>query len=618
MKKILKKVNEFIATASEGKKAKESLDSFLIVKDRIVSFIDSYKYGRIVVFCTTMMIIMVGYSWCNNPSALHIKVYDAMGSSSKLCELYEWANFKNNSKNEQSYTDVMGKTVEALSKFTNQDSMVFLGEKLIDFSTSDELKTTIISELKNNNRNALNNIVSHYGEQKDTKALINLFKEYVKDKELNSESYKCIDLLASINDTAAGEFLDSIMISSEFDNVVKDEVVKAYEKSDENAINQRIDAFYKKVISSEVFPLKEGSVLEIYGQYDNYKSKVANVLFRAALIGLEPIDVDNNLKLIEIARKYAEPSKTSIYNVIQNLCDILIIEGEKYKEAIANRDKRDKELQAEIAEAETVLKNKLAQKDERLKELRLFFNVTVPMWESPEHRQYLVYNFGLQAALESIRKYNQTYLENLNEYDEIFADYPRLKQKINTLKTQKDEKLSSYNIEVKKNKVNYETVIKKIKIFSKEEHYLDDVVAPTSVKQLTNALGLFLDESISIQPVKYEFKNRSGWSVYYNCVNIDELRLEDVVPVDKIKINSAILNSRRNEELVVIMLETKGDSRDIVRYLTENYGFPYSMSYMWAWESGEFLMRYREYDSASGLIEIMTKDFYNYLVKNNL
>ena len=66
------------------------------------------------------------------------------------------------------------------------------------------------------------------------------------------------------------------------------------------------------------------------------------------------------------------------------------------------------------------------------------------------------------------------------------------------------------------------------------------------------------------------------------------------------------------------MQATKGDSRDIVRYLTENYGFPYSMSYMWAWESGGILMRYREYDSASGLIEIMTKDFYNYLVKNNL
>lgn len=104
-------------------------------------------------------------------------------------------------------------------------------------------------------------------------------------------------------------------------------------------------------------------------------------------------------------------------------------------------------------------------------------------------------------------------------------------------------------------------------------------------------LGIYWDELIEEQPIKFNFRLASGWALIYDCAETEKLKLDDVVPVDKVKIASLQFNTKQ-KVLKEIDIAVDGESRVIKQYLIDKYGSPQKSVSGAKWEVGKIAITY--------------------------
>ena len=137
-----------------------------------------------------------------------------------------------------------------------------------------------------------------------------------------------------------------------------------------------------------------------------------------------------------------------------------------------------------------------------------------------------------------------------------------------------------------------------------------------NIKVVGTFLGIDWDKLIEKQPINFKFKLASGGSLIYECTEAEKLKLDEVLPLDKITVVDTQFNTKK-KVLEEIYIHTKGNHQAVKQYLTSKYGTPIKGRYYDIWEVGQISISYNVGSNNYGRMNVRTKEYQDALETSN-
>lgn len=432
--------------------------------------------------------------------------------------------------------------------------------------------------------------VEKHRQDKNVTALCEIIDDTKGNKEFKDVLASGIEALISLKDEKGDEFLHKLVINKKVDKDTRVIIIEKASEANEN--------FIKEVMKKYQEDAK---------QYLKFNNDVVDLLDEMRFYGdSNQTDEDVWISRMKIACSFVNNTEDDKL-ILDYLEDRMMLFG-LYDNKIVTYLKDYKALIGvnPFKEADGIEKSIEQKGNERLALGKTFGNPRL----QEERRLYLIdiYNkYGTDKYLKEINRMVKQDQEDVQKYFRLEGEIKELQNKLDDIYSGKRA------AELK----NQERILcAKIKSW-KTHNEGTNVVGAMGININTGAfLGIHWDKLIDEQPINFKYKMAAGWAWIFECTEIEKLKLDDVIPVDKIKIKSLQFNTK-NKVLKEIDMFVEDSSQVVKQYLTDKYGSTIKGRYYERWEVGEVAIIYLQDNDETGRVIIRTKEYQDYLENSN-